>query len=387
MPDFPDNLLPASFRGIPFDVDPSVSMTTGRHIARHEYIERELSTTQDMGRRQREWPIDAFVFGDSYQSKHDALLEALETKGPGLLIHPVYGYRLVAVGAVSIEIEPGGLARFSITFVEHDEPPFPVVTRSPGAALTDAASTLKAASSADFGAFWDVAGAAFVAVQAAVSVRSLVKRLRESILSPLTAIAGAVGNVSRAMDVMSNAAESLVDTPGDVVTALDDILTAIGSFVPLEAIVPIVAAADATTEPTPDAQQAADNAVHLQRLVDRLALANAATQILDVNFDSYDAAASARDSLADGFVTASETAAGDVFDALTEARGAMVADVTEQAADLPRVRTYTVDRLMSSILLAWELYGDPDRAYEITERNNIAHPGFIPLGTISVLSE
>jgi prophage DNA circulation protein len=64
----------------------------------------------------------------------------------------------------------------------------------------------------------------------------------------------------------------------------------------------------------------------------------------------------------------------------------MSAAITEEAVDLPRLRSLTVNGRRTALALAWQLYGDPDRADEIVDRNAIADPNAVT-GTIQVLTE
>lgn len=387
MADYPDNLLPASFRGIPFAVEADVQLQTGRNLARHVFVQREESTTADLGRKQREFPVDAFVLGDDYQTRHDLLLDALETEGPGLLSHPFYGLRTVAVEDVSVTVSSGGIARFTVVFVEHSDPVFPSVTASPLATVQAATAALRAAASADFSAFWSVVGAAFVAARAISSVQTAVADIRSAVLAPVAAVGGAVGAISRGLDTIDNTVAALIDLPGDLVDAIGDVLDQIADVFALSSVVPAAAIVDAAEAVTAEQQKIADNDVALDRLVQRLGLAALADAIVLVDFASHDEAASARDQVAEALETAMETAGGDVYDELSRARSAMATQVTEQSADLPIVQTITIDSPTSAIEIAWRLYQDPDRADEIVARNNIPHGGFIGAGSYQVLSE
>lgn len=120
-----DNLRQASFRGVKFNVDSS-GLSIGRRIARHEYPQRDIPYPEDMGRRAREYKVEAFVLGDpagdnDYMVPRDALIEAIEKAGPGQLVHPYYGTVAVTVfGEVTLSesTREGGMAKFTITFLE-----------------------------------------------------------------------------------------------------------------------------------------------------------------------------------------------------------------------------------------------------------------------------
>ena len=54
----------------------------------HQYPYRDLPFAEDLGREVRRFSVHAFVLT---QPEYDALVEALESEGPGTLIHPWYG--------------------------------------------------------------------------------------------------------------------------------------------------------------------------------------------------------------------------------------------------------------------------------------------------------
>lgn len=84
------NLQDASFRGVKFDV---IRTRDGREraVSRHEYPYVDGADLEDMGARERRFFLDAVFWGDDYDTRLKAFLEALDQDGNGELIHPVYG--------------------------------------------------------------------------------------------------------------------------------------------------------------------------------------------------------------------------------------------------------------------------------------------------------
>mgnify|MGYP005930816313 FL=1 len=122
-----ENLRPASFRGVPFLVDES-HVVIGRRVVLHEYPLRDKPYAEDLGKKAQVMRFSAYVIGSDYMDKRDALIEALELEGAGELIHPYFGSKTVTA-TEDIEIveshEFGGMARFSLSFVEAGEQIFP----------------------------------------------------------------------------------------------------------------------------------------------------------------------------------------------------------------------------------------------------------------------
>jgi prophage DNA circulation protein len=85
-----NTLLPASFRGIQFEV-----ISTGDDIERavvaHEYPYVDGANVEDLGRNARRISITAVFFGDDYEVQLQQLMGALDQPGAGELIHPVFG--------------------------------------------------------------------------------------------------------------------------------------------------------------------------------------------------------------------------------------------------------------------------------------------------------
>lgn len=85
-----DTLLPASFRGVGFEV-----LRTRDHgersVVEHEYPYRDGSEIEDMGRKARRISITAVVWGPAYEAALEKLGKALDERGPGELVHPVFG--------------------------------------------------------------------------------------------------------------------------------------------------------------------------------------------------------------------------------------------------------------------------------------------------------
>lgn len=121
-----DQLLPASFRGVAFQVKAS-SIKAGRRTVVHEYPQRDKPYVEDLGRATRQVTIDAFVVGTDYISQAQALLNAIEQEGSGTLIHPWLGEMQVTLSAVSeLKFDTAlGVATISFTATESGDLSFP----------------------------------------------------------------------------------------------------------------------------------------------------------------------------------------------------------------------------------------------------------------------
>jgi prophage DNA circulation protein len=95
---FMGQLQTASFRGVPFKVI-QARVKKGRRWAIHEYPYVDGGWPEDMGRSPRTYAFSGYLIGDLAPVMQLLLDNAIETKGPGLLIHPTIG--AVKVGLLS----------------------------------------------------------------------------------------------------------------------------------------------------------------------------------------------------------------------------------------------------------------------------------------------
>ena len=114
-----DQYQPGSFRGAAFRTEYH-ELSGGRRVVRHEFPGRDRPVTEDLGRSARSFSIDCWISGADYRAGRNALLDALDAFGPGLLVHPFHGSMMVNALTYSQteDTEEGGMCRFSIEFAE-----------------------------------------------------------------------------------------------------------------------------------------------------------------------------------------------------------------------------------------------------------------------------
>jgi prophage DNA circulation protein len=388
-----DRLRTPSWRGVPFDVESS-DLAGGRRLAVHEYPQQDKPYAEDMGRAMLHVRLAAMVTGEDYFSRRDLLLEALETPGPGLLVHPHRGELTCSLQSYTChEDVTGRIATFDLDFIESGEHEFPVSGLN-AASLVDAAATAaNAASAADFLAAWSIGGVAWTVLDAADAVGEAVDDIRAAVLGPLADLGDSLGAITLALDSLAADAAAIVSTPEDLVTSLQDVLAAVGAVgdAALDVFLVLTAAAGdpilvAVAETEAD-EDAAANRTSLDRIVRRTSIAEAARVSATVTFASYDEAVELRDVLADRLADEGEASgSADVVDALANLRGGVVDDITGRATQLARLRSLTPTTTLPACVLAYALYGDASRADEITDRNRLAHPGFVPVRELRVLA-
>ncbi|RPD91909.1 hypothetical protein EGN69_15685 [Pseudomonas monteilii] len=198
-----DELHPASFRGVPFHVD-SDSMPVGRRTQVHEYPQRDKPLVEDLGRITREIKLAAFVIGEDFLIKRDALLNALDKPGAGELIHPWYGRLMVTATGCSVghERREGGMARFDLVFVEDGEKGFPAGVPNTARQLEESSETLLQSAIRRYKEAMAVVNRARLAV---VMLQNGIAGVQMAIAQELRQLTGLVSSVEALADMLINA--------------------------------------------------------------------------------------------------------------------------------------------------------------------------------------
>ncbi len=148
-----DELFDASFRGAPFLVR-TARTRGGQRLANHQYPLRDRPYSEDLGRRQRSYTVEAFTLGDTAFLDRDALVAALESGGAGTLIHPTFGVLSVTVDDWTVAEDltgEMGICRFTIQFMESGDIAVPTVSADTSAQAGTAADTATSANESAFG--------------------------------------------------------------------------------------------------------------------------------------------------------------------------------------------------------------------------------------------
>jgi prophage DNA circulation protein len=160
-------LLTAMFKNAPFHIE-SGSMASGRRVALHEYPKRDLPYAEDMGRKAVVYDITGYIIENDkligrglggraaqflasrvpddqrvtrfqrevqfpelpaaetldYRVARNVLIAALDSEGPGTLIHPTLPELQVMCQGYSVteSRDKGGFCVFQMRFVEYGRP-------------------------------------------------------------------------------------------------------------------------------------------------------------------------------------------------------------------------------------------------------------------------
>lgn len=401
-----EQIQQGSFRGAAFRTE-SEERSGGRRVVSHEFPGRDEPVTEDLGARAKTFSIECHVIGADYISQRDALLNAIEAAGPGLLVHPQYGRLMVVVFdyTCATTTDEGGIARFRITFGEAGQAVAAPVATPAGDEARNAADAASAAAPGDFARTFSIEEAASFVEKSAEDV---IKGMGQ--ISQLAAgLRGGVGPTLRAFEAglsfLPANVSSLLRAPlrlGQAITGLVTAVSALGGggrrtrLQSLEMLIDWEPQAVDVPVRTPQRALEMTNRIALLQLFRSVAAAELVRSAAALDYPSYDEAIAVRDSISDRLDRLALAAAdrGDdagagTFDAL---RRALASDIATRGVTLARIYQLRLNASEPALVLAHRIYGgEPqrragapatleERAATIVARNRISHPSFIPAG-------
>lgn len=411
-----ENLQQGSFRGVPFRSQ-NRDLSGGRRGPTHEFPQRDEPWFEDLGRKAELKNFTCFVGGDGkdYMPARDALLKALRSKGPGVLIDPWLGqFDVVALSwSLSESTVEGGIATFDIEFGEAGKVLAGEVSDDTAAIAASAAESTAAAAATDAASSIDVDGLPDYAENGLSSLVSTFGGTASDAAHLLRAT-GPVLNAYQAGLQQLDSAFAIVRTPLILAQTVRGIVSAIGGMaaVPLlrlRAIRSMTLAAvnyRGVIGSTPVRIRERANRDAFSQLVVTVAASEAVRIVSNMRFSSYPEAQGIRDMLATELDDIAIAAADNGFDThagrIDTLRRVMVRDVTVRGANLARVRTLDLGATEPSLVIAQRIYGGGGvsgerrftsallaaRESDLVTRNRVRHPGFVPGGiALEILSE
>lgn len=393
-------LRAASFRGAGFLVTDH-SADGGRRVAEFEYPLRDTGFTEDLGRSTPRWSITGYVLGDDYFTARDALVAACQDSGDkGTLVHPYLGEKQARCVTIRYResTKEGRVCTFDLVFVDAGEEASPTArTDTLGQVISTAKRVLTLAKTAYAivtAARGDLLGFAQGVVLGFAG--DLVSDLTDGLLSlPLYEVTGIINAIdslaanpftdpTSAADALSAPYLAVVDADPLPATVLDDgvAIASRGDAEPAAEPFRVLVTAAGLAQPTSaDAtEQAALTSAHGMAMdAATLAAAQAASQAA---WPSADAALTARDDLLDLIQARGDAAADAGQDALyvgwRALAAAVHADLTDRAAQLPRIAGYALPGVLPALALSQRLYGTAGQADALVTLNAVPHPLFMP---------
>lgn len=396
MDDWRANLLDGSINGVPFKMSRH-SHAFGRRLARFSFIDEDAPANRDVGRKQREWNLELFVIEPNYFEKRDDLLAALEAPGVKTLVHPYLGEKLVETenGTLAEDDKEGGIARFTVLCVEAAE-------ESDSLFITIDTSVDKAADFVDIQAIADyerdVPSVSDFRTDFIGAIKNGTAKLR-LVKNKITGALNVIDDLDGAIDEFDDALASLINTPRELASQLVgltlSVLSLVGQFVPDRdqpgADEPLPAApreellltsaedvltADTAAPVVPASIAGTARRATQKRHHDALtatlqaAVASAAARVAveQLEYESAADALQTRNRILE-LISTLEPGSAQAFEALETLGAAAATQFQSVIADLPNLTTANFTASRPSVVLAYALYADAERAYEIVLRN------------------
>ena len=383
-------LLPGSFRGVSFQID-SHSFSGGRRGELHEYPQRDTPYFEDLGRKTREFTIDAFIVGDTYNATRDALISACEAAGAGTLVHPYLGTKQVVCQTftVSERIDEGRMCRVSMVLTEAGANLFPSGGTDIAFQVAGLSSLANTSNLADFVSSYRSAGLPGFVFDSVKSVTENFATLIGGLSSDVDFLED-LATFGRDLSTLTRAPAEFGQRVIDLITGLRTSIsprtrnsaTAKASVTAMKGLTSFSANAQSSriNQTTPARVAEVGNMQAVAALVRRAALANESVSIPSLKLDSYqDAISYAQDYVArvDTELLTSGVRS-DAYLPMTNLASVVSTALSAQAVALPLLTQTTIGETVPTLALSYELYADPTKADDIAARNKIRHPSFVP---------
>lgn len=399
-----DRIQKGTWRGLSFSTVSSQT-TFGRKVAIYTipFEDRGVASV-DLGRAPRVFKLKLFLLGDDYDIHRDSFIEALETKGPGLLVHPKHGRVNVVIASpvtITESTDMGGMAEVDFDAIEARETASPVPKSDTKAATVAAADNLRVQAGASFVDTFSVDGVPdFVALSNLAVLDNIIDGITD-INQTVGAILEVPSHFAAQINAISEQTAALLNTPQLLYNTVDSVVASIMQSIRrvrgsankglgnLQQVVVMSEALGADTpvprRGTPSRDVERNNRAQMLIAMRSSALASTAIAAAESEYASANDArevlqtlTSALSSLSDDTVDDIEPTA-ETYDALRDLLGALTAHLSAMAENLAEITTHTPGDTVPALLIAYQLYGDAERVEELLARNPaIVHPLLVP---------
>lgn len=392
-------IIDGSFKGVPIAID-SGSVSGGRKTAIKTFPNRDTQSVEDLGLRPRSYSLEIIIsqrLQETYFDYRDRLLAALETKGAGELIHPLYG-RIENVVATSYSINESfgkfGDTVVSVTFEVNNTTGIPSASDAVATQIESANDTVQSAAKQDIEENFEVTSSFLGNFQAAVDkVNNFIDQAKDA-TSFIGEAADTLNEVSAEIGELAANVNSLVTDPLALADSISNLFQSVNG---------LYASTTATFETfvgffgfgDDDDSFALTTAGRVERKSNNNALTGsinsaslgyaylAASQIDYGNTREIDEVAARLDEQYESVLTGGGSQ--ESKDAITDMR-IKVIEALEQAR-VNASQIITVETLPTSArLLAFNYYGNDKRGDEIVDLNSVDDVSFVE-GEVEVLTE
>ncbi|MDR8366709.1 DNA circularization N-terminal domain-containing protein [Pseudomonas sp. JL3] len=405
-----DRLLPASFRGVGFWVD-QAKTPVGKKGQLHEYPQRDLPFFEGLGQQAKIHDLTAFIVGPDCLEQRDKLLKALE-QGSGELVHPWLGRLQVKVGECDMTQtrQDGGLVTFTLKFYPDEPLPFPTATVSTQKVLLASADTLLGSAVARFEQAMTLIKAARIGIanlrnsltgvydvikeqlkpliEQYRQITELVKAVKElpkevaaefkGLLGDIKSLKdfakegyrGVIADVSQQLEAIRKADAPKLTTGKDTTAAAqamadlvqDTLLVKVAQWV---ASMPVASTpVKLTSQPSLDHQT-------LQPVTRQEVPVTDDLQLLQKELN-------------EAIQLALNKASPAHYQAINDVKQALNAHLKAVASSGVRLVSKSFQESLPAVVVAYRQFADATRVMEVTQRNGVAHPLFLPPNDVKV---
>ena len=401
-------ILKGSFKNIAIAIS-SGSVDGGRKVAIKQFPNRDTQSVEDLGLIPRKYSLELIVSDlaeTDYFSYRDSLIAALESKGPGELIHPLYG-RIENVVAVSYVINETfsafGDAVISANFEINDSTGIPEATGNIKTEIQFANNSVLDAVNLDIKDNFLVSNKFVGNFSSAVDkVNGIIDKASDA-----TAFIGEasdrINTFSAEIGELAANVNQLVNDPLQLASAITGLMesvnglyaTARSTFDTLTGFFGFGSDDDAIKQDTAGRIERLNNQKTLNNAIAASSLGYAYLAMSQIDFDTteeIEAFASQLDDQYDlvinGAIPDEDVAGGlsqDVKDAITDMRVKTLAAIDQTQFDASQVLTvYTVPT--TARVLAFNYYGNDTQGEKIINLNDIHDVSFVS-GDVKVLTQ
>lgn len=383
-----ERIRPASLRDIGFFIV-SVRKDLGRRLAVHIYPQSDACQFEDNGRKPRRFTVEGKVIGDDYLDQLDRLEAAAETPGPAKFVDTYFGSKTVRCETFTpgVTEKENRVAYFSFSFYEDSTVQHPSSQIDTQSAVKASGAESKKVVLEKFAAEYSTIDQPQFIVEKATAA---VKQALSSVANNKVSAASSVDFQWTLNRIDFAIADLILDSSG-----LGSMLLALIGITPeaytekrrMEENLKLFNDTNTAYETESSSVLPDQNFLGVMQLVRCAAVIDASLASADAVYESYDEAVTIRTKLIEAMDELIKTADDGLYMSLYGLRAAVSRDISARSVDSPRLMPYTLNSPVSSVVLAYQLYGDVARENEIIVRNRIRHPGFISGGIpLEVLS-
>jgi len=402
-----NKILSGSFKSIPIRII-SAAVTGGRKTIKKEFPNRDTQTIEDLGLQPRAYSLEILVSDigktaanqeptQDYFDYRDTLIEAIENKGTGVLIHPFYG-RIENVVATTYNINENftafGRSVISVTFETSADTGIPVQSSTALSQIAELRKAVDTAATADIADNFSVSS---IFQNNFIAAQNKINQIIDAAVDATSFIGAAsdqINSFNSFIGQFSNSVNSLIVAPNNLALSISNLFGNIdGLFGTSEntakSFINLFGFGDddddaATT--TAELIEREENAVILNQSVNAQALSYAYVSVAQIDFETVIQIEDAEKELEVQYdaIVSSADSNQDVNAALTDMRIVVQQFFDEQRLSAKQVIS-VFTHITSARLLSYQYYAESESAEDIIALNGITDVSFVE-GDIDILT-